>query len=607
MTNTPADRIRRVLVIDDTPEIHEDFRKILLPPEPSGSLAAAKSALFGQAAPIGPANRPRFATDSALQGEEGVTLAQAAREAGTPYQVVFVDMRMPPGWDGITTIERLWRVDRELQVVICTAYSDHSLEQLSARLGVSDKLLVLKKPFESAEILQLAATLSEKWAMERRAEHRMADLEHDVQHDRLTGLPNRLLLSRRLEACMKRQQRQRDRHYGLLYLDCDGFKLINDSLGHEVGDRLLVEIAQRLQESLRGYDLVAQSSVPSRIGGDEFLVLLEDLRDVRDSALVAQRLLHTLNQTFDVDGNSLSVSVSIGIATSEGGYTSTGAMIRDADTAMYRAKGEGGARYALFDREMHRDVGERFDLVGGLRGAVRDERIVLHYQPIVRLADGHLVGFEALARWTHSTRGPVSPAQFVPLAEETGLIGSLGASVLRQACRQLADWRERFPDRANPLRMSVNLSPRQLALAGFTDSVEETLRASRIEPGSLVLEVTEGTLMHQGSTAVQVLDRLKTMGVALHMDDFGTGYSSLAHLCHLPIGALKIDRAFVAGRAPVPPTGSCSRRSSPSVARSALPSSARGSRPRRNSNCSGDTALSWGRDICWVVQPAPRR
>ena len=275
--------------------------------------------------------------------------------------------------------------------------------------------------------------------MERRAAQRMADLEHDMRHDRLTGLPNRLLLSQRLAACIKRQERQPDRHYGLLYLDCDGFKLINDSLGHEVGDRLLIEIAHRLQDSLRAYDLVAQSSVPSRIGGDEFLVLVEELREVRDSALVAQRLLEALNRPFAVDGHNLSVTVSIGITTSEGGYTDTGDMIRDADAAMYRAKAEGGARYAMFDPAMHQDVRERLELVGALRSALQEDAITLYYQPIVRLADDRLVGFEALARWTHPTRGSVSPLQFVPLGEETGLIAALGTSVLRQACRQLAD------------------------------------------------------------------------------------------------------------------------------------------------------------------------
>jgi diguanylate cyclase (GGDEF)-like protein len=539
--------VRRILVIDDTPEIHEDFRKVLRGSAGSESLAATKAALFGGDAPSAAPPRPGFEIHSALQGQEGVAMANAARAAGSPYHVAFVDMRMPPGWDGLATIEALWAVDRDIQVVICTAYSDHALDNLAERFASSDRLLVLKKPFESAEILQLATTLSEKWAVERQVERRVASLEHDVRHDRLTGLPNRLLLSQRLEGCMKRRQRQPELHFALLYLDCDGFKMINDSLGHEVGDQLLVAIAERLQDSLRAYDLVAQSAVPSRIGGDEFLVLLENLRAVQDSALVAQRLLDGINQPFVIDGNTVTVTVSLGIATSDGGYAATAAMIRDADTAMYRAKAEGGGRYALFDREMHRDVRERFELIGGLRSAVRDERITLHYQPIVRLADQVLVGFEALARWQHPTRGAVPPAQFIPLAEEIGLIGPLGASVLGQACRQLADWRERYPARARDLRVSVNLSPRQLAMSDLTAGIVSTLDASAVEPGSLVLEVTEGVLMQPGSASVQVLDRLKALGVVLHMDDFGAGYSSLMHLCHLPIAALKIDRAFVAG------------------------------------------------------------
>jgi len=541
--------LRRLLVIDDAAEIHADFRKILMPAERSPSLAAAKAALFGvEGVPARAEPRPRFALDSALQGEEGVALARAARMDGAPYEVAFVDMRMPPGWDGMETIGQLWLADPQIQVVICTAYSDHSLDSLGERFGQSDKLLVLKKPFEAAELVQLASTLSEKWRTERRVERKVADLEHGLRHDRLTGLPNRMLLTQRLEACIARRRHDPELRYAVLYLDCDGFKLVNDSLGHDLGDQLLIEIADRLRQNLRATDLVSQAnSIPSRVGGDEFLVLIEDLRDERDSAIVAQRLIDQLGRPYEIEGHRLSVSFSIGIATCDRPYENAGEIVRDADTAMYRGKAEGGSSYAIFDEAMHEEVKERLALLGRLREAVRDQAITLHFQPIVRLADSRLAGFEALARWNHPERGPVAPDQFIALAEETGLIKPLGASVMRKACEQLAAWRRLHPEAARGLRMSVNVSRKQLADGDLATLIERTLEENALEPESLVVEITESLFMHGFEGAARPLRRLQELGLEIHLDDFGTGYSSLIHLYRLPMAALKIDRAFVAG------------------------------------------------------------
>jgi diguanylate cyclase (GGDEF)-like protein len=558
MTIEEHRRARRILVVDDTEGIHEDFRKILVPAERTSALAAAKSALFGDESAATPAApRPRFALSSAFQGQKAVAMAKAALESGDPYQVAFVDMRMPPGWDGAETIEQLWAVDPDIQVVICTAHSDCSLESLGDRLGQSDKLLVLKKPFDEIEVLQFAATLTEKWLAERRVarrigvlekalQRRVVELEHDLHHDRLTGLPNRVPLTQRLQDCIKRHERDPNRGYALMFLDCDGFKLVNDSLGHEVGDLLLIEIAKRLRDALRSTDLVSHDTIPSRIGGDEFLVLLEDIRDARDSALVAVRLLETLSQPYEIAGGALSMTMSIGITTSDRPYANAGDIIRDADTAMYRAKAEGGGHYVLFDVAMHAEVTERLSLVGGLREAVRDDLITLEYQPIVNLSDRCLIGFEALARWNHPERGSVSPARFIPIAEETGLIQSIGASVLRKACIQLAAWRDRHPAAARGLRMSVNVSRRQLSAPNLAPLVATTLDETGLDASSLVLEITEGALLADFTKAAAVLEELRALGLDLHMDDFGTGYSSLGYLYRLPMSALKIDRAFIA-------------------------------------------------------------
>jgi diguanylate cyclase (GGDEF)-like protein len=548
MSSDNASAHRRILVIDDTAEIHADFRKILVPPKPASSLEATKAALFGGEMPSTPPEMgPRFSLDSALQGQQGVELARAARARREPYQVAFVDMRMPPGWDGIQTIEQLWRVDHEIQVVICTAYSDHSLEALTERFGRSDKLLVLKKPFEAVEIVQLATALSEKWLTERRVERKVVELEHDLRHDRLTGLPNRLMLSQRLQACIARFAQNPEHRYAVLFLDCDGFKLINDSLGHEIGDMMLICIGERLRESLRISDMVTQpNSVPSRVGGDEFLVLLEDLRETRDCVTVAERLLEVLSQPYEVDGHRLTVSMSIGIATCDQGYENASDAVRDADTAMYRSKAEGGSRYTLFDSAMHEDAKQRLSILGHLREAVRENQIALHYQPIVRLAGGQLVGFEALARWTHPLLGPVAPQHFIAVAEATGLIRRLGENVLRMACHQLADWRARHPDAARDLKMSVNVSRKQIAGEELIACVRAELAETGLEADALVIEVTESLVMHDFDGAAGALRRLRDLGLGIHLDDFGTGYSSLVHLYRLPMAALKIDRAFIA-------------------------------------------------------------
>ena len=368
----------------------------------------------------------------------------------------------------------------------------------------------------------------------RRAE---AELYHNAYHDDLTQLANRSHFHDQLNRAIARAARHRELRFGVMYLDFDRFKVVNDSLGHKAGDELLVNLARRLRAMVRPTDLVA------RLGGDEFAVLLEDLARERDAVDLAERILRELEQPVDVGGVEMAISASIGITFSSHGYQTAEQIIRDADIAMYKAKGLGRARYALFDASLHQQVAEQLHLESELRRALGAGQFRLDYQPIYALADHALEGFEALVRWEHPERGLMGPDAFIALAEETGLIVPLGDFVLREACAQLARWHaERGRD---DLRMSVNVSSLQLMNRGFAGRVREALREANVPPRCLTLEVTETVLMGGSGSALPVLAELHAIGVMLSIDDFGTGYSSLSYLARLPVDAIKIDRSFI--------------------------------------------------------------
>jgi diguanylate cyclase (GGDEF)-like protein len=546
-------QIRRVLVIDDNEAIHADFRAILTRSNSLANLADDEETLFGNGRAAIP--QAKFELDFANQGHDGYEKVVASVARGTPYHLAFVDMRMPPGWDGVQTIQKLWEADPQLHVVICSAYSAYSWKEIAAKLGASDRLLILKKPFDELEVFQIASSQTAKCLVTRQAQLKLEELEQLVRIrtaelkqtafvDRLTGLPNRELLNDRLSHLIECGRRDPSRKFAVLFLDFDRFKVINDSLGHEVGDMLIVGIADRLRRETRSSDTVASMSTTARLGGDEFIVVLDELREHHDAVRVAERLLEAFSKPYDLKGHTVHSTASIGITTNNLDYRTPEDMLRDADIAMYRAKAAGKACYMLFDREMHDAAVRRLTLENDLRDAIAEQQFMLHYQPIVALATGTTVGFEALVRWNHPERGMVSPAEFIPLAEEIGIIVPLGDWVLSEACRQLADWRTRYPEFAD-ITLSVNLSRKQLSAPDLVSSIDRYIKQNGLRPSDLKLEITESAIMENAEEAIRVLHEIRKIDVELHMDDFGTGYSSLSCLHRFPLNGLKIDRSFV--------------------------------------------------------------
>ncbi len=365
-------------------------------------------------------------------------------------------------------------------------------------------------------------------------------LLHDAFHDALTGLSNRALFINRLRHTIKRAKRREDYVFAVLFLDLDRFKVINDSLGHNVGDQLLIAFVRRLEACLRSVDTVA------RLGGDEFVILLEDITDVCDATHAAKRIQKELALPFNLGGHEVFTTMSIGIALSTTGYNQPEELLRDADAAMYRAKSLGKARYEIFDPVLHTRALTLLQVENDLRRAVEREEFQIHYQPIVELETGKLRSFEALVRWQHPNQGLVSPAAFIPVAEETGLIVPIGYWILRSACRQLHVWQVRFP--ANQLlTISVNLSGKQFSQPDLIQQIDQILQETGLDASSLSLEITESMIMENDESAIATLLQLRDLGVKLSIDDFGTGYSSLGRLHHFPINVLKIDRSFVSG------------------------------------------------------------
>lgn len=582
---------RRILIIDDNEATHLSMRSVLAPGRCEDDVDALSISLF-DSKERSRCNTVEYEIDSAYQGEEGLELVRKALAEERPYAVAFIDMYMPPGWDGIRIIQEIKKLNADLQVVVCTTFSDNSWRTTLDILGMSDWLLLLKKPFEVIEVQQLAHTLTEKWNLAKRASLRTEELErlvrdhsnkleqanaklleqveslaetnsrlskemdarhqaderirHMAFHDDLTSLPNRTVLIEKLSECIALARSRIGYRFAVLYCDIDNFKLVNDSLGHRVGDQLLLQVAQRLKNSLRtsenesrtGNDMVA------RLGGDEFVVLLDDVKSAETVLDIAERIKDSIYQTMFIDQIKLLPSLSVGVAVCSGEYSEATDLLRNADMALYQAKDCGKGCVALFDHKMRAKVNKRLSLEHDLRRAIEERQFVVYYQPIFSLRTEEIISVEALVRWRHPNNGLIFPIGFIPVAEETGMIEVIGELVLEESLRQVAFWRRNVPGLEN-LQVNVNFSPRQLVDRSVISRIDNCLAQHSLEPSTLKIEITESSMMDDLTKVRRLIEDLASRGIEIHLDDFGTGYSSLSILHKLPFSTIKLDRSFV--------------------------------------------------------------
>ena len=541
----------RILIVDDNRAIHDEYRKILAFSGSDGALTELERKLGGAAGARAAALE--FRVDSAYDGQEALRLVEQAAGEQFPYSLAFVDICRPPGWDGLETIQWLWVADPRLQVVICTAQADYNSKQITERLGQSHRLLLLKKPFEPIEALQFAHALTRKWRNERALREQVDSLErvvaastqgleaanrqlrHMATHDALTALPNRSLLDDRLNHAIAHGGRAGER-FALAVLDLDRFKLINDSFGHRAGDELLREVARRLTGTLRSVDTVA------RPGSDEFVLIIREMGAPEEATRLAQKILEVLQLPFRLGEIDVHPSASIGIAFFPWHGATVEALFARADTAMYVAKQRGRKNVQCFAPEMDMLTLDRVRLESDLYQALQCQQFELHYQPKVDAVSGKIRGAEALIRWRHPQRGLIAPDDFIPLAEESGLIIPIGEWVVREACRQIRAWQcNGLP----PVRIAVNVSATQFQQRNLLDIIRRALDEAGVDASHLEIELTESAVMSNPDESAETLQQLSRMGVAVSVDDFGTGYSSMSCLHRFPLDKLKIDRSFI--------------------------------------------------------------
>ncbi|MCM1982080.1 two-component system response regulator [Lyngbya confervoides] len=504
-----------------------------------------------------------FRISVAKSGESALMKAQE-----TSPDLILLDIMMP-GMNGYETCAKL--KDHPLTQgtpVIFLSALDQAINKVTAfSIGGAD---YITKPFQAEEVLaRVRHQLALRWAqaeivslnatLEARIQERTAQLlelnqtlaaeiverkrvedalRHSALHDALTTLPNRVLFTEHLEMAQQRAKRSPDYQFAVLFIDLDRFKYINDSLGHHAGDQLLIQVADRLRNLVRGHDILA------RLGGDEFIILLDQILHLEEAKQVADRIVQAFQQPFQLNEHPVTTTASVGVALSSALEDQGIDLLRNADIAMYRAKGSGKGRLEIFDQQMYLQTLARHQLEKDLRRAVEQQEFSLDYQPIFALANREICGFEALIRWSHPQRGRISPEAFIPMAEEIGLIVPLGAWALQQACQQLAQWQSQCPAAAS-LYVSVNLSMAQLREASFMTTIDQALAQSGILPSCLQLELTESMLMDGSEALVTLLQGWADDGIRLSIDDFGTGYSSLSYLHRFPVHSIKVDQSFV--------------------------------------------------------------
>ncbi|MBD2297889.1 EAL domain-containing protein [Nostoc sp. FACHB-87] len=512
---------------------------------------------------------------SSLLARKGYNVRKALnwQMALTACQTVLPDLIlldiMMPEVDGYEVCRRFksWDLTADIPVIFISALDDVFDKIKGFRLGGVD---YITKPFEFEEVvvrvqnqLELRQARLEilrlNTELEQRVKSRTWELENALQklqreiisrqqlqdklldivlHDALTGLPNRVLFLRQLGKALNLAREDKNYHFAVLYLDCDRFKVVNDSLGHLVGDELLIAIARRLQSCLNPGDTLA------RLGGDEFGILLENISDINSAIQVAELMLQELSMTFKLSRYEVFMNASIGINWGCKDYEKPEYLLRDADTAMYRAKAQGKASYKVFDPAMYQEAIQLLEIENDLRRAIERRELIIYYQPIITLSTGQITGFEALVRWQHPVRGLMAPTEFIPIAEETGLINEIDIWVLQSACQQLRLWQE-HPNIPKNLTMSVNLSARLFTQANLINQIDQIIHDTKVNPKNLELEITESVIMENTHAVRSMIEEIKQRNVKLVMDDFGTGYSSLSYIHSLPLDSLKIDKSFI--------------------------------------------------------------
>jgi diguanylate cyclase len=540
----------RVLVVDDEEQVRNAYREILCAQGPSAERLAQQEMwmrLFPPTEAGGLKGAPRsqsarFEPMFCGGAEQAVDAVQAACSQAKPFALVFLDMRMPPGPDGEWAAKRIRVLDPDIEIVICTAFSDIDPAEFSTRVPPEDKLFYLQKPFHPHEVRQIGIALGQKWGAHRR-------ITKLAYFDALTGLPNRTKFRETLVQALRFAKRVEE-NLAVLYIDLDNFKRINDTLGHAAGDELLCLVADRLRTVCRHDDLVgrnAQFGQPpidiSRLGGDEFVLLVRNIHEPADACRIADRVIQAIREPMQLSAHEILVTPSIGIALYPADGADAEMLNRNADLAMYFAKRSGPGQFALYEETMNAGGLQRLTVEARLRNALNRNELSLHYQPQVQLNTGHLAGLEALLRWNNADLGAVPPSEFIPIAEETGLILAIGTWVLRTACAQAKAWLEEGLPAG---RMAVNVSNLQFTQPNFSSLVAAVLRETGLAPQLLELELTESLVMQEDGTTARVIGELKQIGVSIAIDDFGTGYSNFGRLRALPIDRLKIDRSFIA-------------------------------------------------------------
>lgn len=537
----------KILVVDDELSVREAYRHVLcekkIPSSPDNMSALAQE-LFGDGADgeDGDTNSgdPVFDVHFAAQGLDGVDLVRQALERKDPFKVAFIDVRMPPGIDGRETARRIRAIDSDINLVIVTAYSDHSATDIAAVAGPPDKIFYICKPFSNEEIRQMAVALSRRWDYDtgqiellRQKVSELATSEararHAALHDSLTGAPNRTAFLQELSSHIARG----DNDYALALIDLDRFKHVNDTFGHGAGDDLLIAVYDLLRSAAPEHAMVA------RLGGDEFGVILPP-SERHEAEAICARLVEVCARSFSIFGNSVRIGASCGLMMPKHQpYRDASELMRFADLALFAAKRGGRERVCLFDSAMDESQRFRQAIEAGLRKAIAGDELALHYQPIVERDNLTTVGFEALLRWNSPEHGLVSPAIFIPIAEESGLIDDLGEWVVDHALNDCREWPDMF--------VSINFSPRQFKRSNFVEWLDSRLAQMQVNPRNIQIEITETTIFEDTQWAANVLRELQNKGYRIALDDFGTGYSSLFNIKNFSLNCVKIDKSFIEG------------------------------------------------------------